>query len=92
MITSCATQVTSDGLSVWINAADGMCIARFGRMGIDVHRDYEGQQKLGKCLECSAGPTSLRDWRAFQTLVRRHYGVGVGDEHMPIFIREELMR
>jgi hypothetical protein len=87
-----AAEITSDGHTVWVNAVDGMCVARFGRYGIDVHRDYEGQKQSGQCLACTAGLTTLRDWRAFQILMRRHYSIGIGDEHMPIYIRSEALK
>jgi hypothetical protein len=36
-------EIIGDGRTVWINAEDGICIGRFGRFGINVHHDANGQ-------------------------------------------------
>ena len=90
-ISAMAVETISDGRTVWVNGADGMCLARFGRAGIDVHRNFAAQASgEPECLACTHEPTHLADWRRFQILTRRHHGIGVGDEHMPGYIREEL--
>lgn len=87
------TEVASDGQTVWVNSGTGMCLARFGPYGIDVHRDFEDQRRTGEqCLACTHERTTLKDWWSFQTLTRRYHGIVVGDDHMPRLIREELMR
>lgn len=82
------TELLSDGRTVWINAADGSNIARFGRMGIDVHTSITDQMKgASQCLACTHGMTDFADWRRFQALVQEHYGIMVGDDHMPKYIK-----
>lgn len=83
-----AADVTSDGRTVWVNGADGCCLGRFSRAGIDVHKDYEGQMASGsQCLECKKGPTDLADWKRFRIAMRSHYGVSVAARHLPRFLR-----
>jgi hypothetical protein len=71
-------RITSDGVTVWINGSEG-AIARFGRMGIDIHTmDTTG------CLFCTHEPTDqLHHWWLFQDKVREHYNIVVYDDHMP---------
>ena len=83
-------ETLSDGKTVWVNAPDGSCIGRFSRFGIDVHRTASDQMRdAPECLDCTHGRPRLAEWRRFQIGMRRHHAVGVGDEHMPAFIRAE---
>jgi hypothetical protein len=85
------TTVETDGQTVWVNASDGSCVARFGVMGIDIHTSISAQMSgASQCLDCTHGKTSLKDWRTFQVGMRRHYSVGVDDQWMPARIRKEL--
>lgn len=84
-------EVVSDGRTVWVNGADGMCLGRFGPVGIDIHRDFAAQARgESECLACTHEKPDIKAWRQFQILMRRHYAVGIGDDHMPRFVREEL--
>ncbi len=77
-------KIESDGVTAWVNASDGSCIGRFGRMGVDVHTTITSQMAgSGQCLECTHGPVGLAEWRLFQRAMSQHYGVAVSDEHMP---------
>lgn len=71
-------QVVSDGVTVWVHGPHGT-IARFGRLGIDVHTyDTTG------CLHCTHEPTdSWAKWNEFVEAVAIHYNVDIGDEHRP---------
>ncbi len=81
-------ELFGDGRTVWVNAADGSSIARFGRMGIDVHTSASEQEKgAPQCLACTHGLTDLADWRRFQELMKQHYDIVVGDKYMPKHIR-----
>jgi hypothetical protein len=84
-------EILHDGRTVWINDPEGN-IGRFGPFGIDVHRTISEQIATGKeCLACTHGPTHLKEWREFQTLMQLHYGVMVSDEHMPTKIKIEAI-
>jgi hypothetical protein len=84
-------EILSDGSRVWVNNDQGMCVGRFSLAGVDIHKDYAAQASgEGQCLDCIPGPTDLKAWRIFQTLMHRHYSVGVDDTHMPQFVRSEL--
>lgn len=81
-------QVHGDGRTVWVHGLDGSCIGRFSRFGIDVHRTVAAQVRgEPQCLDCTHGKPDLAGWRRFQDGMRRHYGVNVGDEHMPGFLQ-----
>ncbi len=76
-------EITSDGITVWINSGTGCNIARFGRMGIDVHRSFEEQQTMGQCLHCTAGPVTADDWETFKADMKKFYGITVSDAYKP---------
>lgn len=44
-----------------------MCIARFGRLGVDIHHDLAEQMKTGRqCKDCTHGLSTLEDWLRFR--------------------------
>lgn len=71
-------EVASDGTTVWVHVG-GFTVARFGRMGIDVHTaDATG------CLHCTHEPTvSWEQWWAFVENVFAHHYIVVADAHRP---------
>lgn len=70
-------QVSSDGVTVWVNSPTGS-IGRFGLRGIDVHtEDTSG------CLYCTHQDTTPRDWEVFCYKMAEHHGVVVPQHHMP---------
>jgi hypothetical protein len=78
-----AVQVDSDGKTVWVNGHTGHCLARFGRGGIDIHRDLPDQVGKGECLFCTHEPTRAEDWDLFVAKVQEHHGVRVARRHRP---------
>lgn len=84
------TVTESDGNTVWVNADDGCCLARFSRFGIDIHKDFAGQTSgEGQCLECKAGPATMQDWFQFCDGMIRHYGIKIAKRHMPRFLKPQ---
>lgn len=79
-------EIISDGRVVWVNAANGCCLARFSKNGIDVHHDLKGQETGIQCLDCAPGPTDLAAWRQFQLSVLRYHGIDVDDSYKPKFL------
>ena len=58
-----APEIRSDRTTVWVNSGvTGACIGRFGRMGIDIHKEILPEQELDgtECLSCSHGPRCFR--------------------------------
>lgn len=85
--TSINHQIISDGRTVWVNAADGECVGRFSKFGIDVHQTARRQwQGEGECLYCTHEPPDSEGWNIFQREMLHHHGVDIGDEHKPRFI------
>lgn len=85
------SEIITDGRTVWVNASDGSCIARFGLMGIDIHTSVPAQMSgASQCLACTHGQTSLKDWRAFQLGMRQHYEIDVADAWMPARFMSEV--
>lgn len=74
-------EVSSDSQTVWINSANG-ALARFGRLGIDVHN----ATNTG-CLHCTHGRQTPADWERFKRLVLDVYGVEVSDTHRPKWLK-----
>ncbi len=80
-------QILSDGKVVWVNAADGCCVGRFAKSGIDIHHTGEVQVSLGEqCLDCRTGPCGADDWIYFQNGMMKAYGLAIGDEHRPLVL------
>lgn len=83
-----SVEINFDGKTVWVNSADGCCIGRFSRQGIDIHHDAHEQMRRGQqCLDCRKGPTAMPDWIHFQEAMLRHFNVVVSDRYMPTFLR-----
>lgn len=77
-------EVVTGHTAVWVNAGDGSCIGRFGRMGIDVHNTMAITIETGEqCLACTHEPTDLSDWATFRDLMLLHHGVTVDHDAMP---------
>lgn len=83
-----SAEIQSDGKTVWVNGADGCCIGRFSRFGIDIHRDFAAQLAgLGQCLDCTHTMPDLSDWKRFVSAMRCHYDVEIGARYMPEFLK-----
>lgn len=74
--------ITSDGVTVWVNGEDGL-LGRFGRMGIDVHHPPTEQFQTGECLFCTHARTNHGDWNVFVAKMKEHFGINVPEEHRP---------
>jgi hypothetical protein len=79
-------QIMSDGKSVWINSANGMCIGRYTLTGVDIHQDAAAQIATGReCLDCfdrTADPDF--DWLKFTEGMKFHYNIDVPEIHKPV--------
>jgi hypothetical protein len=76
-------QVDSDGVTVWVNTELG-CIARFGRMGIDIHRvGKESKVESTECLFCTHGPVKKTDWHLFVAKMLELYRFKVPERYIP---------
>lgn len=81
--------IESDGTTVWINAASGICLARFGVMGIDIHGDLESQMAgRSECLLCTHERTGRADWDRFVEGMLRFHGIVVPASHRPARLAE----
>ncbi|MDG3444613.1 hypothetical protein [Nitrospirillum amazonense] len=80
-------EILSDGVSVWVNAPTGECIARFGRGGVDVHRTVADQVAgMPECLACTHHRPDAAAWAMFVRETARHHGVVIADKHTPRWI------
>lgn len=79
--------VESDGRTVWVNGSLGL-LGRFGNAGIDIHQPLSEQMEEGECLFCTHAYTGPADWVVFKEKMAEHFGVQVGDEHMPVRFKE----
>lgn len=77
-------EIFTDGRTVWVNGADGMCIGRYSRFGVDVHNDAEGQVATGKqCLECVHDLPPDQAWDRFRDAMRRHWAIEIDEALRP---------
>lgn len=74
--------IDSDGTTVWVNSAT-YCLGRFGRFGIDIHRE-PGQHDVGECLFCTHGETTTADWDTFVEKMKELYFIVVPKKHKPV--------
>lgn len=76
-------EVVTDGVTVWVNGA-GNCIARFGVMGIDIHKEPSRQVKSGnECLFCTHAPTTREDWDLFVVKMLELYKISITPRFLP---------
>ena len=71
--------LSGDGRTLWINAEDGSCIARFSKtFGIDLHRTVTEQLAgANQCLFCTHQKPTEDDWATFRYLLEKHYGIEI---------------
>lgn len=70
--------VSDDKSTLWINAFDGSCIARFSkRFGIDIHNTATDQieNHAPQCLYCTHHAANKDDWLLFCQKVFTFYGI-----------------
>ncbi|RAH97839.1 hypothetical protein DLJ53_28830 [Acuticoccus sediminis] len=84
--------VWSDGNTVWVNSQTGMCVGRFSRRGIDVHRDLDEQLATGQqCLDCVHDLSPPEAWERFKASMTLHYGIEIGEHLRPAYARTEAL-
>ena len=81
-------ETTSDGITVWINGFDGL-LGRFGRQGIDIHRNACEQSENGECLYCTHCVTTAEDWPVFVEKMKELHDVVVVEKYRPNRFRKE---
>lgn len=84
--TTASFQIQIGHRAVWVNAATGECIGRFGIFGVDVHRTAS-EQHLGKCLDCTHGRVTASDWQRFVTSMLHYHGVDIAGMAVPEFAK-----
>jgi hypothetical protein len=78
------TEVSSDGRTIWVNDATGMCIGRFSRRGIDVHRSSDAQLRgESQCLDCIHDLPFDESWDRFVESMLKHHGVTISASLKP---------
>jgi len=83
MISSLA-EIISDGRTVWVNEASGMCIGRFSARGVDVHRSGDCQLRgESSCLDCVHDLPFDESWDRFVESMLKHHGVSVSASLKP---------
>lgn len=81
-------QIIADGRVVWVNAPDGSCIGRFGRLGVDVHRSVTAQLAgEPECLVCTHGKMTPAEWALFVDAMAEQHNVTIEDRHVPRFLQ-----
>lgn len=77
-------EIISNGLTVWVNEATGMCIGRFSSRGVDVHRDAESQLRGdAQCLDCTHDLPFDESWDRFVESMFKHHGITIPTELKP---------
>lgn len=72
-------QVSQDGTTVWVHAADGSTVGRFSkRFGMDVHTTASAQLAgAPQCLHCTHTPAGLPEWSEFVERMRLHHAISI---------------
>ena len=65
--------------ALWVHSCqDGSTVARFGRMGIDLHNTVTEQLAgMPECRYCTHGKPTVADWAMFRQRVAEWFGVDV---------------
>ena len=79
--------ITSDGVTVWVNNDVGYCLGRFGKMGIDIHSNPKSVKEMQQCILCTHEQTTLGDGHRFIEGMRQHHNITVPDEYRPTRFR-----
>lgn len=72
-------QVSTNGATIWVHAADGSTVGRFSKIfGMDVHTTI-AQQLNGadQCLHCTHTKPAEADWHTFCDSVLQHHKISV---------------
>lgn len=69
-------QVQSDGRTCWVNGRDGMSLARFGPVGVDIHKTTDEQLAGKHCEDCFKRTDDPEaDWAKFVIGVASTHGI-----------------
>jgi hypothetical protein len=87
-------EVTWDGRTVWVNSGvDGKSLARFSKVGIDVHKPSAEQVFAGNpCIACfhrDGDAMTQEDWQTFQRLMVEHHQTAVPNKAQPDYLKRE---
>lgn len=72
--------VSDDENTLWVNAFDGSCIARFSKkFGIDIHNTATDQieNNAPQCRYCTHHAPDNDDWLVFRQKVLSFYGLDI---------------
>lgn len=73
--------------TVWVNSNMGICVARFGRQGAEIHKDFAEQMASGsECLICEHGMTDAAAWERWCARVWTYFGVVIEPITKPSWI------
>ena len=77
-------EINYDGTTVWVNGENGDCLARFGRLGIDIHHSARDQiAGQPQCLSCTHTKPDGKDWENFKLDMAALYHVEIPEEARP---------
>ena len=74
--------IDTDGVTVWVND-QSLCLGRFGRFGIDIHRKIERLTNTVECLYCTHTRTTESDWEVFVAKMAELHGVTIPASFRP---------
>jgi hypothetical protein len=81
MVKTSPPEILTDGTTVWVNAENGLCLARFGTFGIDIHSaEFPRTQE---CVFCTHERTTAESWRLFVEKVLQIHGILVNPHYCP---------
>lgn len=78
--------ISSNGTTVWVHDAGGVCIGRFSRFGAEVHGTVQ-EQVAGKTYrDCVHGLPPRESWERFVRSMKLHHAVVIGEHYRPNFV------
>jgi len=76
--------VESDGLTVFLNK-NGNCVARFS----PTYHEYNVHWKIPQMIRHGKGGPTQDDWETFVSVAEESFGIIVGIEHRPAYIKDK---
>lgn len=77
--------VSTDSHTLWVNADDGSCLARFStKFGMDIHNSATDQieNNMPQCLYCTHGKTNIEDWNMFRRKMKEIYNIDIHQDEI----------
>lgn len=70
-------EISSDQKVLWVHSfADGSCVGRIGRLGVDIHNSVTDMANgMGQCKHCTHGILKHDEWMFFREYALKNWSI-----------------